>query len=189
MKEHFETVFKRLKDASLSKNILCKEFWLKIIKLKENFNKDECWKLVIENIEWLINTKTVTSYELTQWFSKEDLLEHGIYVEGKHKINNSRAIAFNNVEIEAVNHSRVILFNQAKCKAFDNSFVTGFNESSIELKNCSADAFNKCRVKATDFSKVEAWDEAEVKAETYSCVMAHDRVQVKKSANGHVIIV
>lgn len=189
MKEHFLTVFNRLKAASLSENILCKEFWLKIIKLKENFNEADCWELVVDNIEWLINTNTVTSKELSQWFTKEELSEHGIYHSGNYRISNSRAIAFNNVEIEAVNHSRVILFDRAKCRAFDNSFVTGFNESTIELKNCSADVFHKCRVTATDFSKVEAWDNAQIDARTYSCVMAHDKVQVQNSENSHTIIV
>lgn len=189
MKEAFETVYLKLKQMSLDKNILCREFWLKIIALNENFDEAACWELVIENIEWLINTKTVSSYQLCQWFTKEELSSHGIYTEGKHRISNAKAIGIADAQIEAMGHSRVILFDRAMCRAFDNTFVTGFNDSAIELKNCCADAFHKCRVTATDFSKVEAWDNATVKAETYSCVMAHDNAQVHNSENSHVIVV
>ncbi|WP_142783348.1 hypothetical protein [Changchengzhania lutea] len=189
METKFNIFFERLKEANFSENTLCKGFWLKLKKLHLNFNESDCWELLIDNIEWTINTGSITTDELIEWFSEEKLSENNIFYKGSVNINNGFAIGLKDVEIEAVGHSRIILFDNAKCKAFDSSFVTGFNDTEIELKNCAADVFHNCRVTAKDFSKVEAWDNSNVKAETYSCVMAHDKVQVENSQNSHTIII
>lgn len=188
MEAKFNIVFKRLKEVRLDENILCSEFWRKIIILSENFNETDCWQLVKENIEWLINTKTITTDELTTWFSKNQLFEQNIFIEGISYIKDGFAVGIKTANIEATGHSRIMLFDNARCKAFDSTFVSGYHNSKIELKNCVADAFNNCEVIAKDFSKVEAWDNVIVKAKTFSCVMAHDNAQVENSENSHTVI-
>ncbi|MBD0822644.1 hypothetical protein [Aestuariibaculum marinum] len=189
MRKHFETVYKRLIEANLSENTLCKEFWMKIKKLHANFNEEDCWSLLVENIEWCINTGTMTTEDLIKWFTPDQLNAHGIYISGNIKINSGFAIGIGDVCIEAVGHSKVILFDTAICKAFDTSFVKGFHESSMEINNCVGEAFNFCNVIAKDFSKIEAWDDATVEAQTYTCVMAHDRAQVENSYHSHTLVV
>ena len=189
MEEKFNIVFNRLKALKLNEKILCSEFWRKIIALSKNFNEEDCWEILISNIEWVINTGVMTTDDLSSWFTKTQLKEHNIFFSGDHNINHGFAIGIKTANIEATGHSRIVLFDNANCKAFDSTFVTGFHNSKIEIKNCVADAFNNCEVIAKDFSKVEAWDNSKVKAETYSCVLAHDNAQVENSDNSHTVIV
>lgn len=189
MQDKFNIVFNRLNQAKLSENVLCSEFWLKIIKLQKNFNEDDCWALLIDNIEWVINTGIMTTDDLVSWLLPEDLNKHNIYIEGEHEIKDAKAIGIKNARINATGHSKIILFDNAHCQAHDSCFVTGFNNTSIELKNCVADAFHSCKVLARDFSKVEAWDNSSIKAETYSSVLAHDKVQVENTENTHTVFV
>lgn len=189
MKDKFDMFFERLKEINFSENTLCKEFWLKLKSLHQNFDESACWDLLVSNIEWVINTGSLTTDELTSWFSPQDLAKHNIFSNGVIEINSGLAIGIGKAKIKATGHSRVILFDKAECEAFDTTFVSGFNESTIVLKNCNADAFHNCKVTAKDFSKVEAWGDSKIKAETYSCVLAHENALVENSGNGYTIIV
>lgn len=189
MESKFKVVLKRLKDAKLDENILCSEFWRRIIALSKNFNEKDCWSIMVDNIEWLLNTGTITSDDLVSWFTEKQLNEHGIYSTGTHKIVDRIAIGIKDAKFEASGHSRIALFDNAFCEAFDTTFVTGFQNSSFEIKNCTGESFGNCKVVARDFSKVEAWDNSTVKAETYSFVLAHGNAQVQNSENSHTIIV
>lgn len=189
METKFNIVFKRLKEAKLDENILCSEFWRKIIALSKKFNEKDCWDLTVENIEWLINTNTITTDDLISWFTEEELVAHNIFVSGHHEIKDDFAIGIKTAVIEAVGHSKIILFDHATCEAYDTSFVKVFNNSIVHLNNCVADAFHNSRVIAKDFSKVEAWDDVKVIASGYSCILAHDNVQVQNSENTHTVIV
>ena len=153
MESKFRVVLKKLKDAKLDENILCSDFWRKIIALSKNFNEADCWNIIADNIEWLINTDTITSDDLVSWFTQKQLNEHNIYSIGKHKIVNEIAIGIKDVKFEASGHSRIVLFDNAFCEAFDTSFITGFQNSSFEVKNCTGEAFGNCKVVARDFFK------------------------------------
>ena len=187
MKSKFEIVFKRLKEAKLDENILCSEFWRKAIRLHETFNQSDCWALMIDNIEWLINTGAMTTGEFKSWFSKEELNKHDIYITGKVEITDGFAIGLDKVKIEALGHSRIVLFDNAFAEGFDTTFITGFHSSSFTLNNCIGEAFNHCEVVAKDFSKVEMWDDSFVKAESYSYVLQHEKARVENSKNSHVV--
>ena len=189
MKSKFEIVFKRLKNAKLDENILCSEFWRKVMELNKRFNQSDCWALMIDNIEWLINTGTMTTGELKSWFSKEELNRHNIYTTGKVQITDGFAIGLGNVKIEASGHSRIVLFDTAFAEGFDTAFIIGFHSSSFTLNNCVGEAFNHCKVLAKDFSKVEAWDHSFVKAESYSYVLQHEKARVEGSKNSRVVLV
>lgn len=189
MRNYLDIIIERLKKTELESNTVCTEYWRKIADLKENFNEKDFWYLLTNNIEWLINTKTITTNELIRWFTPEELNANNIFIAGEHKIKNGFAIGIAEAKIEASGHSRIILFDNAHCEAFDTTFVTGFNDSSMDLKNCVGEAFNNCKVIAKDFAKVEAWDNAIVKAESYSCIMAHDKVQVENTYHSHTVIV
>ena len=99
MEDKFNIVFERLKEAKLDENILCSDFWRKIIKLRKNFNETDCWDLMIENIEWIINTGTMTTDDIISWFTKAELEAHGIYFEGKVDVVDSKAIGLKNAHI------------------------------------------------------------------------------------------
>lgn len=188
MQQVLNEILKRLKAVNFDEDILCKEYWLKLLRLSENFNEQHAWTMLIDNIEWLVNTGTIKTKELQEWFTLQELEAHGIY-SGKATVNNGVAIGIGNATIEAFRHSRVVLFDFATCTAFDTSFVKGFDNSQMELNNCVGDAFNKCKVTAKDHSKVEAWDSADVTLETYSYLLAHDRATHTKTKSCHVVFV
>lgn len=188
MKEKLNEVIDRLKAANLDQDVLCKPYWLKLLKLQNDFNHQAAWNLLTQNIEWMINTGTITTTELREWFSDEELSAHNIYT-GQAKVNNGFGIGIGNAKIEATGHSRVVLFDFALCEAFDTSFVTGFDNTQMELTNCVGNAFGKCKVLAKDHSKVEAWDSADVALETYSYLYAHDKVTHTKGTNCYVAFV
>tara|TARA_B110001450_G_scaffold130424_1_gene122696 strand:+ start:2708 stop:3277 length:570 start_codon:yes stop_codon:yes gene_type:complete len=189
MESKLKIVIERLKAAKLGENILCSEFWRKIIALSESFNEKDCWSLMIGNIEWLLNTGIMTSDDIVLWFTEKQLNKHGIYSKGTHKIVDGKATGIKKAKFHVSGHSRIVLFDTAFAEGFDSTFITGFQNSSFEIKNCTGESFGNCKVVARDFSKVEAWDNSTVKAETYSFVMAHENAQVQNSENSHTIII
>lgn len=174
IKNKFNTVVERLKKMNLSEDILCSEYWRKILKLHQNFNEKDCWKLLFDNIEWLINADVVSSKELQKWFTKEELEKHNIFVSGTHELKNTEAIGLGNAKLDVTGHSRIILFDDAFCDAGDTTFVTGFNNSSFVLNECVGTAFHNVEVTAKGFSKVEGFDNAEITGHNYSYVILND---------------
>ena len=163
MKNKFEIVFKRLKDAKLDENILCSEFWRKIIELHRNFNKPDCWALMIDNIEWLINTGTMTTNDIKSWFTQEELNKNNIYTTGEVKIVDGFAIGMGDAKIDASGHSRVVLFDTAFAEEYDTTFITGFQNSSFVVIDCIGNAMGNCKAEANGLSIIENWTNNEVK--------------------------
>lgn len=165
MKDKFEIVFKRLKDAKLDENILCSDFWRKIIKLHENFNEAECWELTTQNIAWLFKAKSffgisseiLKPSELKEWFTEAELNAHNIYTKGNHYLTNVQVIGMGNVRLEVYGHSEVILFETAHANCGDTTFVKGYDNTTFTATDCIGNAFENCKAKAVGVSIVENW--------------------------------
>ena len=187
MEKHFISVYKRLKKRKFDKNILCREYWFKIERMKANFDESKCWDFFFDNIEWLINSGVITTDDIVTWFTEEELDAHNIFSSGTHDIKDKKAIAIKNAEIKATGHSRIIAFDRAKIIGFDSTFVTGFNFSEITVTDCMAYGAHECKIFAKGYSKVEAFDQVSVKASGYSYVILAD--QAKESSGNNVYMV
>ncbi len=188
IKEKFNIVIERLKSMNLSEEILCSAYWRKILKLQKNFNEKICWKLLFDHIEWCINTETISSQELQEWFTKEELAKHCIYTEGKHELKNVEVIGLGTAQLEVSGHSRVVLFDKAFCSASDTTFVTGFNDSSFVLNECMGTAFHNVKVTANRHSKVEGYDKAEIEGFNYALVILNDEATCKVFKEKTVVV-
>lgn len=188
MKNKFNIIYNRLVALKLDENILCAEFWKKIINLQVNFDEEACWKLTFDNIEWLINSGVLNTTEFKEWFDEKELSDHNIFISGQIQINDKVAIGMGNAKIVSTGHSKVILFDTAHCDAFDSSFVKGFHNSSFDVKECMGEAFNNCKCVAGYQSKVEAWDTVNVEAKDYSFVIRHDQATGLVSSRAHSVI-
>jgi len=171
MEDRFNIVFERLKEAKLDGNILCSDFWRRIISLRNNFNEADCWGLMIGNIEWIVNTGTMTTDDIVSWFTKDELEAHGIYFEGRVNVVDGKAIGLKNVHIFAAGHSRVVLFDNASCEAYDTTFVTGFNDSGFVVTDCIGTAMGNCTSEAKGLSIVENWTTNTVKKGVHGLVV------------------
>ncbi|MBS9774579.1 MAG: hypothetical protein KGV59_05415 [Tenacibaculum sp.] len=179
MKEKFDIVFNRLKEVKIDENILCKEFWLKVYRLHKNFNEEECWKLMFDNIQWLLKAKSVfdipvdimTSKELQEWFTEEELNKHNIYSKGKHELSNVQCVGLANVELEVSGHSEVILFDNAKAEVYDTSFVKGYDNCYFEVNDCIGNAFENCSARAFGTSIIENFGNGNIEKSNMSLVV------------------
>ncbi len=188
IQEKFNTVIERLKAMNLSEDVLCSEYWRKMLKLQKNFNEEACWKFLFDHVEWVINTGTVSSKELQEWFTKEELAKHHIYTEGKHELKNVEVIGLGTAKLEVSGHSRVVLFDNAFCNASDTTFVTGFNDSSFVLNECVGTAFHNVKVVAHRHSKIEGFDNAKIDAHNYAYVILNDDATCKKFKEKTIIM-
>ncbi len=167
METKFSIVFERLKLIRLDENILCKPFWLKVMKLKKNFNEKQCWNLFVDNIEWLLNAHQhyglndpiLTTSDIKTWFEESILNENGIYTKGGINIVDRKVIGLGSVIINATGHSKVVLFDSAHANCHDTTFVSGFQSSSFVVNDCIGNAFDNCIAKARGLSIVENWTE------------------------------
>lgn len=160
MRNKLEIIYQRLLEAKLDENILCSEYWKKILWLRTHFSEETSWKMLTENIIWMINTKILSTTDLLAWFSETELNQHHIYSKGNHKVIDARATGIGTAKIKAMGHSFIVLFEKAQCKAYDTTFVKGFDHSHFVLNNCVGEAYEHCTFEAKDFSKVESWDNA-----------------------------
>lgn len=180
MKKAFDIIYLKLKELSIDENILCKEFWFKIVRLRENFNEKAAWELFKSNIQWLIKSKVITHADIIQMFEDSELAEYGIYFEGLVVCKDDIVVGFGDCKISASGHSRVILFDQAEADCYDSTFATGYDKSKITLNDCVGEAFGKCQVIAKGYSKVELWEESFCIGKNYSYIIAHDISTVSK---------
>lgn len=165
MKNKFDIVFNRLKEVKLNENVLCKVFWLKILKLHQNFNEVECWQLMTENISWLFKAKQhfgididiMTSNEIREWFTEEELNAHNIYSKGKHHVSNAQVIGLGDVKLEVDGHSEVFLFDNSFGDCGDTTFVKGYDNSTFVVSDCIGNAFENCNSEAKGLSIIENW--------------------------------
>ena len=183
MKKAFDIVFGRLKEKSVDKNVLCSPFWRKVLRLKESFSENEAWELLLDNIEWMINMEVISTAELHDWFTDEELVTHGIYSSGDVLVNNDRCIGIGSAHIKATGHSRVILFDTSTCDAYDTTFVSGYNHSLMTVNDCLGTAFHNCKVQVNGYGKVEAWQNSTVIAKNFSYVILHDDTQCEHTKN------
>lgn len=187
MKQHFETVYLRLKNIALDKNILCSEFWKKIIALRNDFNEKEAWRLTVGNIQWLVNSKVIATDDLVKWFGIDTLIENNIYIDGDVLVKDAFAVGLQNARIKAVGHSRIILFDNAHADCFDTTFLSAHQRSTATLLDCSGELFDNASCDAKGYAKVEAWQESRVNADNYCYVIKHDNAQVNSSAQVYVL--
>ena len=187
MEKKFNIVFQTLKELRLDENILCQEFWRKILKLKENFNEGDCWDLIVENGEWLFNSGALKIETFKSWFPEDILNEHNIFTRGKFAIKDGKAIGMGNAKITSTGHSKILLWEKAHCDGFDSSFIKAFGHSTFTLKECVGEAFQNSRGVAGFQSKVEAWDNSRIEAQDYSFVVLHDNSEATLSGKAYSI--
>lgn len=187
MKKAFLTVYNQLKALSVDENILCSEFWLKVIRLKENFNEKEAWNLLKENIQWLMINKVINTNQLKDWFDSSELANNGIYIEGHIVCKDEFIIGLGSAAINASGHSRIILFDKAVADCYDTTFVSGYNLSSFTLNDCIGEAFDNAKVTAQGYAKAELWGESNCIAENYSYIIKHEKAKVYKTENVYVL--
>jgi len=187
MKKALNIIHARLLELKLNENILCSEFWRKIIALNKDFNEADCWDLLTEHFDWLINSKTATTNDVLSWFDENELNKHFIFSKGKHIVKDHKAIGIGTADIFASGHSKILLFDKANCVAFDSTFVKGFNDSTFDVTECVGEAFNDCKAVAGYMSKVEAWDNSFITAKDYSFVIKHDKAMVAETTRAHVV--
>ncbi|MFI2744195.1 hypothetical protein ACG2LH_15785 [Zhouia sp. PK063] len=188
MQEKFNIVFGRLKELRVNENDLCKSFWLKILRLKDNFQDNEAWSLLTDNIEWLLIKNVITTNDLVSWFTEEELNKHGVYSKDKVKVQNKFAIGIKNAMIESYGLSKVILFDRAKAKCYDYTFVKGYNESDITIKEGIAEGFHDTRIVAKGYSKVEGFDSCFIALHNTSVARLHDKSIVISKSNRSLVI-
>jgi|SRR5690606_3465392 len=177
MKKAFEIVFERINKLRLESDI-CADFWGKLLRLKDDFNEDDCWFLLFDNIQWLINKNIIKSSDLLQWFSEKDLSDKNIFFKGTHEVKNNQVIGFGNAHIEASGHSKVTLFDSSHCLAFDTSFVTCFDSSTAVVSDCIVNGFHNSKITVKGFGLCESFDDCKVIAENRSVVFKHDNSTV-----------
>lgn len=188
MEKNFDTVYQTLLELKLDENVLCQEFWRKLMKLRANFNKADCWELIVENIEWLFHSGALEIAIFKSWFTEAELNEHGIYTKGHVKAVNEWIVGLGNVKIAASGHSKVVLFENAHCEGFDSTFIKGFGNSTFIANECVGEAFQNCKCTAGFQSKIEAWDDVIVEAKDYSMVIKHDNASGIVSSRAFSII-
>lgn len=186
MKKAFQIVFKRINKVRLESDI-CADFWGKLLRLKDNFNEDDCWHLLFDNIQWLVAKKIIKPSELLKWFSEKELIDHNIFFKDNHLVKDAQAIGFGNARIEAVGHSKVTLFETSKCEAFDTSFVTCFDRSEAIVRDCIVNGFNDSKITIKGFGLCESWDNCTVTAEGRSVVFKHEN-SIVASTTGVTLI-
>ncbi len=164
MKKVFEIVYERLlKVKEVGK--LCPEFWGKIQYLKNNYSEKDCWQMLTQNIEWILNSKEyykldfdiLTTEEIKEWFSSFELEVNNIYCKGEIAVNNGYAIGLGEAKINATGHSKILLFDKATAECYDTSFVSGYNQSTFTVHDCIGSAFHECKAHAKGLSIIESW--------------------------------
>ncbi len=176
MKDKFEIVYNRMLEAELDKvisnftndrkGLLCKEYWCKMKRLHEDFNSKDCWDLIVNNIQWILGVeslygiKIMSTKEIREWFSEEELNQHGIYTKGTHEFVDKYVIGMGEAHIMVSGHSRLILYDNAKGEVYDTSFVSGYMNSHFKIKEACGEAFGNTTIEARGYSKVELWDKS-----------------------------
>jgi len=187
MKKAFNIVFDRLKEKSVDQNVLCAPFWRKVMKLKDDFKEEDAWELLLDNIEWMINMEVISTAELLEWFSYEELVTHRIYSSGDVLCNNDRCIGIGSAHIKATGHSRVVLFDKASCDAYDSTFVSGYHNSYMKINDCVGNAFHNCKSQVRGYGKLESWSKYAALAKNFSYVILHDGAECNGTSHVHVL--
>lgn len=179
MQNKFNIVFDRLKEIKIDENVLCKPFWIKVLRLHNNFNEKDCWELMTKNIDWLLNAKKhhglnidiLTSSELIDWFTEKELNANNIYISGEVEINDGYAIGLGNVKIDAIGHSQILLFDNASADCYDTTFVFGYDNSQFTVNDCMGSAFGNCMSEAKGVSLIDNYTTNEVSKSSRSLVV------------------
>ncbi|WP_139959170.1 hypothetical protein [Flavicella sediminum] len=181
MKEAFLGVYQVLKKMSENPDLLCAQFWLKIKKLHETYNEQEVWELMFDNMEWLIQTKVISSKYLLNNFTIEELAAHNIYLKDKVIIKNKRAILFGSAEAEVSGHSLIVQFEQSESKCYDTTFVKLYDQAKTTVNGCMAEGFNESIIIGKGYSRIEAWDNVTVSCkESDFVVLQEGAIEIKK---------
>ena len=155
MKQLFNHIYARIKEINFDENELCRQYWLKIERLKADFSDPAAIELLFDNIEWLINTEVVTGLALKKLGNALLMKEAGIHFEGEVKIHNGQAILFGDTKAIVTGHSRIRAFDQSQVEADDSTFVSAYHNSKVDAKNCKIQAFDQVKVKSRGFCLIE----------------------------------
>ena len=159
MKQLFEYIYNRIKEINFDENELCRQYWLKIERLKANFSDQEAIELLFDNIEWLINSEVVTGAKIKELGDLDQMNYDGIYFEGKVKVHNRQAILFADTKATVTGHSKIRAFDHSQVEADDSTFVSAFHNSKVDGKNCKIQAFHQAQVTSRGFCLIEDYTE------------------------------
>ena len=160
MRKLFDYIYDRIKEMNFEDNELCRQYWLKLERLKKDFTDEAGIAMLFENIEWLVNSGVITGQILQSFAKNEKFEDHGIYFTGEVTAKDCNIILFGNTVAEVSGHSRVRMFDNSICTAEDSSFISAYHQAKVSAKNCKIIAFDEAEVKSRGFCLIERYDES-----------------------------
>lgn len=160
MEEKLKIVIQRIEsNREVFDNKLCTGYWFKLKRLAKDFDEDKLWELLTDNIAWVINLEFISTKELQEWFTEDELNKHNIYSKGIHKVQGGRHIGINEAHLVSTLHTEIILFDAASAACYDTSFLTCYNKSTGTANECMATAMGESEIIANG-ARVELFDNA-----------------------------
>lgn len=159
MRKLFDHIYNNIKDINFDENELCKQYWLKLERLKANFTDEGALYMLTENIEWLINSNVIDSDVILSLGDEKKMNEAGIYFTGTVVEKDIQLILFKKAKAIVSGHSRVRCFDNSTCEAYDSSFITAFHNSQVICKNSKVVAFNTGKVDSKGLCLIEDYSE------------------------------
>lgn len=160
MKKLFDHIYSKIKDLNFEENELCRQYWLKLERLKDKFTDEAGIALLFDNIEWLIISEVVTGKDIEKLGDSEKLFDAGIYFGGCYEIKDDQAILFGDATAEVSGHSRIRCFDKSQVEAYDSTFITAFHKSKVSAKNCKIVAFHDAEITSKGFCLIEKYDDS-----------------------------
>ncbi len=158
MEQKFKIVTDRIfANKALSNDKLCRANRIKIERIRAHFDNDKVWSFFIENFAWVVNLGVLKTSELIEWFTEEELNNHGIFSTGSHEVQNGSFIGIGNAHLISSMYSVVMLFDNASAECYDTSFLTCYNKSKGNVTDCMAIGMHDSKIVANG-SRVELFD-------------------------------
>lgn len=159
MRNLFEHIYNRIKDLNFDQNELCRQYWLKLERLKADFSDQGALDMLTENIEWLINSNVIDSDTILSLGDEGMMNISRIFFSGDITSKDDQIILFKNAKAVVSGHSRVRCFDNSTCEAYDSSFVTAFHTSKVTCKNSKVVVFNNAKVDSKGLCLIEDYSE------------------------------
>lgn len=159
MRNLFDHIYSRIKEINFNENDLCKEYWLKLERLKANFTDEGALYMLKENIEWLINPKVIDSDIILSLGNESKMNAADIYFSGTVVEKDIQLILFKEAKAVVSGHSRVRCFDHSNCEAYDSSFVSAFHYSQVVSKNSKVVVFGNSTVVSKGLCLIENYSE------------------------------
>lgn len=160
MRELFNYIYNQIKERNFAESDLCKMYGLKLERLNNDYTEEAARALLVENIEWLVNTGVISGAELRGFATDFEFSKSDIYFEGEVIVKDKQIILFGTASAKVSGHSRVRMFDTSTCEAYDSSFISCFGKSYVKAKNCKIIAFNETVVESLGFCLIEKYDES-----------------------------